>query len=139
MEDVKQIRKIQADLKYQTSRADTAEEQSAGWQKSAAQWKQLYLDEKARADGVQEKRVGETKAAATDLQTANNELGKANFALRQQAEADRQKIGELTFDVRKYKGERKWFFGAGAVTGGLVGGYVGRQTCNVVLPRFTVP
>ncbi len=113
-DDVKAIRKIVADRDYYKAAFEESERQRAAWQKSSADWKALYESEKSRADGVQESRI---KA----LSDANAELSKANFFYKQQADADRQKIGEQNFTIRKLKSERKWFFAAGFGLGALTG------------------
>jgi hypothetical protein len=110
-EDVKQLRKLAADRDYQQARADEAEKQSAQWKASSENWRGLYESEKHRADDVQGGRI--------DL------LTKANAALHDQADADKQKIGEQNFTIKKLKSERKWWFVTGAIAGGAVGGYVG--------------
>lgn len=109
MEDVKQLRKLAADRDYQAARADEAEKQSAAWQISSGKWKALFESEKQRADVTQESRIAE--------------LGKANLQLHIQADADKQKIGEQNFTIRKLKSERKWWFGVGFGTGAVAGIY----------------
>jgi hypothetical protein len=118
VDDVRQIRELIVDRDYWKARAAEAERQSAGWQKSSANWQSLYEAEKSRADGVQEKRIAE-------LLASNAELGKANAVYKLQAADDRQKIGEQEFTIRKLKRERKYYFAAGFATGFTAGGYTG--------------
>jgi len=76
---------------------------------SAANWQKLYLAEKDRADRVQGGRI--------------DELLKANAAYKDQAENDRQRLGELDFKIRKLKSQRKWWFATGLGTGVVAGAY----------------
>ncbi len=108
MDDVKLFRKIIADRDYQQARADEAVRQSDAWRLSASNWEALYRSEKLRADVTQENRIAE--------------LQKANAAYKDQAENDRQRLGEMEFKIRKLKSQRKWFFAAG-LGAGLYGGY----------------
>lgn len=109
IEDLKQLRKIAADRDYQQSRADEAARQADAWKLSSANWQALYLAEKDRADRVQGGRV--------------DELQKAIAAYKDQAENDRQRLGELDYKVRKLRSERKWWFALGFGTGAVTGGY----------------
>lgn len=106
-DDVKQLRKLAADRDYQQARADEAIRQRDAWKDSAANWQKLYLAEKDRADRVQGGRVAE--------------LEKAISAYKDQAAADRERLGEMEFKIRKLKGERKWWLALGAVAGGIGG------------------
>lgn len=121
-EDVKEIRKIIADRDYEKARADEAERQRAAWQASSEKWQGLYTSEKKRADEIQGGRLEEKDNVITQL--------------RQQAADDRQEIGRLNFQVEKYKGQRKWFFVAGAGAGAAVGAYGGFQAGKRYGVRF---
>ncbi len=112
-DDVKLIRRIIADRDYEKARADEAIKQLDGWKTSAANWQKLYEAEKDRADRVQGGRV--------------EELLKANQAYKDQAELDRQRLGELEFKNRKLKSERKWWLALGFGTGLGAGLYTGSK------------
>lgn len=107
VDDVKQLRKLAAEREFYKRSFEESERQSAEWRRSAENWRTLYEAEKDRADRVQEGRV--------------SELQKAIAAFKDQADADRQRLGELEFRIRKLKSQRKWWFGAGAAAG-IVGG-----------------
>ncbi len=111
IEDLRQLRRIAADRDHQEARANEAERQAADWQASAGKWQKLYDAEKDRADRVQGGRIAE--------------LQKANEFYREQAEADKQRLGELEFRIRKLKNQRKYWFGAGAAIGGAAGAFGG--------------
>ena len=86
-------------------------------------WRGLYLAEKSRADVTQESRVTETKSA-------NDALQKANFELHNQHTADVQKLGEQNAEIIGLKSSRKYYFGFGALTGGVAGYVIGNKTAN---------
>lgn len=109
VDDVKQLRKIAADLDYEKARADAAIEQAESWKTSAASWRTLYLAEKDRADRVQGGRVAE--------------LQKGIEACKDLHALDSQKLAEDEFTIRKLKGQRKWWFAAGLGTGAAAGAY----------------
>ena len=103
VDDVKQLRKLAAEREFYKRSFEESERQSSEWRRSAENWRKLYEAEKDRADRVQEGRV--------------TELQKAVAAFKDQAEADRQRLGELEFRIRKLKSQRKWWFAAGAAVG----------------------
>jgi hypothetical protein len=113
IEDLRQLRKLAADRDYEKARADEAVRQAEAWKGSAANWQKLYESEKDRADRVQGERI--------DL------LQRANAEYKTQAEADRQRLGELEFTIRKLKSQRKWWFAAGAGIGAAAGVYTTKK------------
>lgn len=125
IEDLKELRRIAADREFQKNRADEAERQRDAFKGSAESWRQLYESEKNRADVVQGGRVDELQKAIADYKSEIGELKKANAFLHDQADRDREQIGQLNFDVRKLKSERKFWFAGGALIGAAAGGYVG--------------
>jgi hypothetical protein len=129
IEDLKQFRKALVDRDAEKARADEAEKQRDYWKGSAANWENLFRAEKARADGIQESRIQAVKDAVSDLQ-------KANKLLHDQREDDKKKIGELTAENIKLRSSRKWWFAAGAITGGAAGTFVGYKLGNKTI---TIP
>jgi hypothetical protein len=126
-DDLAQLRKIAADREFQKNRADEAERQSSEWQRSSERWRGLYESEKRRADEIQEKRVSELNAAVGEFRTEVAELRKANGFLQDQAKSDKEQIGQLNFDVRKLKSERKFYFAGGVGVGAVGGFYIGKN------------
>jgi hypothetical protein len=127
IEDLRAFRKADADAKFWEKTAKDKDDQVAEANKSAAGWKNLYLSEKARADGVQEKRVGEATAAATDFQSANNFLREQNTDLKR----DKR---DLEDDVTSLESSRKYVFLGGVAVGGVTGFFGGRATCGASIP-----
>lgn len=120
LEDLKQLRKLAADRDFWKGIADDAKEQITALQASVTNWHGLYMSEKARADGVQENRIAEVKAATKALTDANTEL-------HNQHADDVRKIGEQNAEIIKLKSSRKWYFGTGAAIGAAVGYYIGHN------------
>jgi len=131
IEDLKNFRKSVNDAMFWEKTANDRQKQIDAANLSASNWEKLYLQEKARADGVQEKRVTEATAAATDFQKANVELRDQNTELKQDKRDLENKVASL-------KSARPYVFGAGAVTGGLLGFIGGRQTCGTSIPGLPV-
>lgn len=126
VDDLRKFRQAVVDAEFYKQKATEFEVKMNNWEISSGNWQKLYNAEKTRADNVQ-------GAAIKACEDANKALGKANFELRNQANEDRRKIGELEFDVRKLKSSRKWYFAAGFGAGAATGGYVGYQAGK----RFT--
>lgn len=124
LEDLKIFRQAQVDAVSYKKEAEEAKRQSAEWETSAKNWKSLFEAEKLRADNVQAQALKECDASKVDL-------AKANFQLHRQADEDREKIGNLQFDIRKLKANRKWVFTAGFGTGLAIGGYTGYKIGNL--------
>lgn len=122
-DDVKQIRELIAERDYQKRRADALQTDVDRWRKSSEDWKSLYEREKLRADGVQESRI-------SALEKANADLFKANTIYRLQAEDDRKRLAEQTFQIRKLKSQRKWFFATGFGAGFGAGAYTGYRAAR---------
>ncbi len=131
LDDVKAIRKLAADRDFWKASYEESERQKAAFAKSAADWKALAQSETDRADRVQGGRINESLGAVTELQKANREL-------HAQAERDRQKIGELTAENESLRGGRKWYFGAGAVTGFVAGWWLKGKSANFTNPFTTL-
>jgi hypothetical protein len=111
VDDVKVVRQMLADREFFKKRAEDAEAQLAAAVISRDNWKGLYESEKKRADEIQGERIK---------------------ILTDQAIADRQKIGELNAQVISLKSSRKWWFGAGVVSGGFGGYYIGKNQNRIV-------
>ena len=125
-EDVQQIRRIIADRDYWKARAEEEARQKDEWKKSSATWEKLFESEKYRADVLQENRI-------TELKEANKSLTSANFQLREQSAADRERLSEQQFTINKLKSSRKWYFAAGLGVGFGTGLFTGYQ----VKAKFT--
>lgn len=122
-DDVKQLRRLAADRDYQKDRADEAEKQTAGWQRSSEKWKALYESEKNRADNVAGGEIAE-------LRKENGDLRGALQAAKDQRADDRQKIGEQTARIIKLESSRKWYFVTGAILGTAGGVFAGYQVAK---------
>lgn len=118
LEDLKIFRQAVVEAQFYKNQSELYKEQSAKWEKSASDWQELYKKEKDRADST-------LTNAVKECDQSKENLSKANFAFKLQADEDRKKIGELEFDVRKLRSQRKWWFGTGAAVGGAVGGIAG--------------
>ncbi len=111
LKDLQQLQRIAVERDVYKTAYEDEKKRSAEWERSAVEWKGLFEKEKDRADRVQGGRI--------------DELLKANAAYKDQAENDRQRLGELEFKLRKAKSERKWWAAIGFGTGlgaGLYGG-----------------
>lgn len=127
--DLQNFRKAVADAVFWEKTAKDKEDQIKAANDSATSWKGLYLSEKDRADRVQEKRATEATSAATSFQQANFELREQNTELKREKR-------DLEDKVTSLKSSRKWYFGAGVVTGGGIGFFGGRQTCSASFPAL---
>jgi hypothetical protein len=127
IEDLRSFRKAGVDRDFWQAAAKDKDDQLAAANKSAADWKTLYLAEKDRADRVQEKRATEATAAATDFQKANVELRDQNTDLKREKR-------ELEDKLTGAKAQRKWYFATGGIAGGFLGFFGGRQTCGLSIP-----
>lgn len=116
--DLQNFRKAVADAAFWEKTAKDKDEQIAEANKSAANWKGLYLSEKDRADRVQERRATEATAAATDFQGANVFLREQNTDLKREKR-------ELEDDLVSCKSSRKYYFFGGLATGAAGGTYIG--------------
>lgn len=125
--DLQNFRKAVADAVFWEKTAKDKEDQVKAANDSSASWKGLYLSEKDRADRVQEKRAVEATAAATDFQ-------KANFELREQNTDLKREKRDLEDKIERLESSRKYYFGFGAATGGVLGFLGGRQTCGTAIP-----
>jgi hypothetical protein len=130
LSDLQNFRKAVEDAKFWQSTATDQKSQIAAANESAANWQKLYLSEKDRADRVQGGRIDEVK-------DANVALKLAIAKLEAQARRDADKIGEQNEEIISLKSSRKWYFGAGAVGGGVLGFFGGRQTCGVSIPGLS--
>lgn len=117
LDDLKKLQKLAVEREHYKTAYEDEQKKSAGWEASATSWKGLYESEKRRADEVQGGRI--------------TELLKANQAYKDQAALDQQRLGQLEFDNRKLKSQRKYWFGAGLATGGVAGGYVGYRIAQI--------
>lgn len=131
IDDLRSFRKSAADALFWEKAAKDKDDQAAEANKSAANWKGLYLAEKDRADRVQEKRATEATAAANDFKEVNVEMRTQNTELKR----DKR---ELEDDNVSLKSSRKYYFGAGVVTGGVLGFFGGRQTCGTSIPGLSL-
>jgi len=113
VDDLKALRQALADREFFKQRAENAEAMVTALTASRDGWKALYEAEKLRADQVQGGRIAELTAANTQLHI--------------QANADKQRIGELTFDNIKLKSARKWYFLTGLGTGAVAGAYAAKK------------
>lgn len=126
IEDLKNFRVAVVERDSLKAENQELKNQLTGWQQSSANWQNLYNQEKLRADNVLTKAIQECDASKRDLTLANTEL-------HTQHDTDKQRISQLEFDVAKYKGERKWYFAAGATGGlalGALGGYEAGKKFN---------
>lgn len=125
--DLQKLRELAADRDFQKNRADLAETQGAEWKGQAEKWRALYESEKNRADNVQGGRVAELQAANNDFKSEVAQLKLSIGYLRDQSVKDKEQIGQLNFDVRKLKSERKYIFTGGVLVGGAAGFYAGKN------------
>lgn len=127
-DDVKAFRQALADRDFYKQRAENAEAVVTALTASRDQWKALYEAEKVRADTIQGGRIGQLQAALDLAKT--------------QMDADRQKIGEQNAEIIRLKSGRKWWFGVGAVLGGVGGYFIGRnqdQIQTLIVPGQNRP
>ncbi|MGE3467509.1 MAG: hypothetical protein AB7J13_11315 [Pyrinomonadaceae bacterium] len=113
LKDLQQLQRIAVERDFYKDAYDDEKKRSADWERSAVEWKGLFEKEQDRADRVQGGRI--------------NELLKANTAYKDQAENDRQRLGELEFKLRKANSAKKWYFLAGFGTGTATGLYGGSK------------
>lgn len=112
-DDVKALRQALADRDFYKQRAENAEAMNTAIVASRDSWKSLYEAERVRADTIQGGRIKELEAAGVQYKA--------------QADADRQRIGELNAEVIRLKAGRKWWLATGAVVGGVAGYFVGKN------------
>lgn len=80
----------------------------------------IIADMQARID-IRGAIIDDLKKVDTNSQRIDT-LGQANLEImREQHREDKDKIGDLEKDLASCRSNQKWIFGAGAVTGGLVG------------------
>lgn len=110
-EDAKQVRQLIADKEFYKQEAENAKRERDEAIGSRDRWKGLYESEKKRADEIQGQRID-------------------NF--KDQAVADRQKIGEQNARIIKLESSRKWYFILGSAAGAAAGYYIGQNQDRII-------